>query len=336
VKRILTVVVLARFANAAFSAGLDMNHLGHPFRAPDLDISWNAPASTLPSALWVYRVLPSRFSPSVISNMMALGPFTAKDRTNPWQRPPYNNPGTLFFAHPSERKTLGFYPHGLIEYMDELANDINIGEGVPNDAEAVRLGTNYLQQLGIGLSQLAATPNGSELRVWHGNGTAFLSMPNHVIVTNVHLREVRFIRRLDGVDFDGDGTQGGCAIQFGHHAKVSQITLLWRDLQRDRLDKTATPELLMKWMREGRGAWRASSHEWQDINPAWIKKMTVSKVTPYYYGENEMVAQQWVYPFAKLDTTMELCVTNYRLEVIRTNLAVRVCCPIIDEKQVPR
>ena len=277
--------------------------------------------------------------------MMALGSFTLGDRTNrtnPWPYPPYNNPSTLFFSSPSKKRELGFFPHGVIKYLDELANDIKDAEGVPSESEAVHLGTNYLRQLGIDLSQLATKPNSNEFRVWHGNGTAFLYMPNHVVVTNVHLREIRFVRRLDGVDFGGDGSEGGCSIQFAHYAKVGEITLIWRNLQRERLAKTAAPERLIKFMQEGKCAWQIPSYEWQHLNPSWMKKVTITGATPLYYGEGDNVTQRFVYPFALLQTTMDLCVTNYRrwksdaepapkIQVIRTNLAVKVCSPIIEE-----
>jgi len=54
----------------------------NPIQRTNLLVHWNAPKHPWPKTLWVYHMVPTKFSPTVISNLMALGSFTEKDRTD--------------------------------------------------------------------------------------------------------------------------------------------------------------------------------------------------------------------------------------------------------------
>jgi hypothetical protein len=327
----LTLLVLSLFFCAG-ALGFDLpgGQFGLPLEKGEYDLVWDAPTNELPSALWVYRVLPAQFSPMVISNLMALGSFTLRDRKPP-RNPAWNHPNALYFSDASGKKILGIYPHlGFIEYRDARADDLNMTEGVPDEREVVRLGTNYLRQLGIGFAELARQPHSSELRAYVRTPFTLLFKPNNVTITNIHRRSVSFVRRLDGVDFLGrTGVQGGFDIDFGHHAKVHELSLRWRKLEREALYPVARPETVIKWLREGRGVQAFSSvvESSDHVNLASVKKVTITQVTPYYFGQSEDISQRRIYPFAKLETIVDTG---------RTNVPVVVYCPIIDEGAAPK
>ena len=109
-------------------------------------------------------------------------------------------------------------------------------------------------------------------------------------------------------------------IEFGHNERVSNITVSWRKLARDKLYPLATPETILKWIREGRAVCESSPDN--DIDWPSVKNMTINKVTPYYFGEVYGEPQNFVSPFATLEATVDTG---------RTNLTIYLYCPLIDE-----
>jgi len=322
--------------------------MGQPLKYTGFEIVWNAPASVLPQAFWVYRVLPSEFTPATVSNLMALASFTVKDRTPTLGRR-INDPRMMCFAN--QTRALGIYPQlGFVEYRDRIADRPTATEGVPGKNEASRLATNYLRNLGIDLAQLSPD-------VRFRSATGYLSKPNLPVMTNVHNSSVSFTRRVDGVDFFPPGLS--CFIEFGHHAGISQISLSWRNLERDRSHPAFTPEIITKMMREGKCFAQRVPPDYNNfLDSASVRKVVVRKMTIYYYAEDKDVSQDWVYPFAYLETSVDIARTNFvvmsapgksisfdprkgltnnpniRAEnASQTNATVYMCCPIIDERQ---
>jgi hypothetical protein len=311
-------ILLGALCIASHAANVPFEQLGHVFNQTNVNLIWNAPTNDLPRNLWVYRVLPSKFSPAETSNLMTLGAFTDADR-----RPVPNHPQTLSFVVLDTKRTLRIDPErGYFTYTDSEADKMKIVEGVPDEKQAFRLATNYFPMLGIDPSQLAKKDGGSGLRTFSAYGQAVLyrGLKQPAYATNVHMRGVYFIRSLDGVDFVGTGGRGGYMIEFGHDAKVSSITVSWRKLGRDKLYPVANPVTIMKWIREGRVVCESSPDyaiEWPSL-----KNMTINKVTPYYFGEVYSEPQNFVSPFATIEAAVETG---------QTNLTVYLHCPIIDE-----
>jgi len=108
----LTLLVLSLFFCAG-ALGFDLpgGQFGLPLEKGEYDLVWDAPTNELPSALWVYRVLPAQFSPMVISNLMALGSFTLRDRKPPrnpaWNHPP---PKRIILLRRFWEKDIGHLP----------------------------------------------------------------------------------------------------------------------------------------------------------------------------------------------------------------------------------
>jgi hypothetical protein len=61
------------FRGAAIAAAIqiwDSIPTHEPGCALDLDVRWTVPSNQLPSEVWVYRLLPHPFSPTVVSNLV--------------------------------------------------------------------------------------------------------------------------------------------------------------------------------------------------------------------------------------------------------------------------
>jgi hypothetical protein len=312
----IPILIFQMLCVGSFAGNVPLNQLGHVFNNTNITLVWSVPTNNLPQRLWVYRALPSEFAPAAISNLMTLGAFTANDKNK--NAPP----GILSFVSPNSKRKLWIYPErGYIDYNDYEADDMHITEGVPDEKRAFELATNYLSALNIDRSQLAKKSNG-ELRIYTAEETAMLykerGMPAYA--TNIHMRGVYFVRSLDGVDFIGNGGRGGCEIEFGHHAKVSRMLLCWRTLERDKFYPVATPETLLKWIREGKAVYEPSPD--YDIDWSSVKRMAITKITPFYFGEVYSEPQNMISPFATLEATVD---------TEPTNLTVYLHCPIIDE-----
>src|ERR1017187_1201620 len=80
-----------------------------PTRA-DLDVRWEASTKMIPSNIRIYRILPNKFSPEVISNVMTLCSFTEKDETG------RNTNGTTFQNSAGSQKLSISFPSGSIHY----------------------------------------------------------------------------------------------------------------------------------------------------------------------------------------------------------------------------
>jgi len=109
---------------------------------------------------------------------------------------------------------------------------------------------------------------------------------------------------------------------FGPEGKVARLEILWRRLKRDAAYRTATAEEFMEWIRNGKAVLDDAGME--DFDWSSARKITVNHVTPYYYGREHDVVQDWAYPFAMLEATVETRTTNQ---------TVYLCCPIIDESK---
>jgi len=317
-----------------------LNELGQPFLKPDCETVWAA-TNKLPETLWVYRVLPSTFSPGVISNLVVLGSFGMTNKAATLGRR-QTDPRSICFS--TDKRSLGIYPRwGFIEYRYPQANDNKTTNGVPTEVEAQRLGANWIGLLSLDRSEI------SNMEVYTPAALRFKHEPAYQVITNVYSRYVGFGRRLDGVDFYNKAE--GCSIEFAHDAVIAQMWLSWRNLERDKLYPVAKPETILKWMREGKCFWQWWAPDAQGMDSSVFKKVTIKSATPFYYGADRDESQDWVYPFVYLETAVDMTITNtiippgevnFKLSEITnvfktyvrniTNQTVFICCPIIDAK----
>lgn len=298
----------------------------------NLVVRWKASPHPWPKTVWTYRVRPSEPSPLVISNLMALGPFTDKDRT-------YSGTNGMVFGHPYATPYLDInFIAGTIDYDwgERNYTPASLAIDVPGTNQLVRLATNLVSQIGISPAEIAKRENG-QLRIsWPdpSDSYSFFFLPDHTVISNATLRQVWLHRALDGVEFNYGA--GGCEIWFGEHSHVIKLRLDWRAVERDKQYAAATPDHIIQWIREGRAIQKRmlTGHGGETfIDWPNVKSLTVRRAKAYYWGEffGPSIAAHpslpsWVWPYAEISGTVDTG---------KTNLNVEIVCPIIDETQSP-
>jgi len=320
-KKIIYLSFLA-LCGASFGQNIPFRHLGSPFNQTNVDLVWAAPTNNLPRELWVYRAWPASVSTDTISNLVALGSFTDRDR----KKSP-DNPHLISYADPTDKRGLLINTDwAFIHYSDADANDMHVTNGVPGKQQAFEMATTWLPKLGVDSRQLYRNPQGATIKVYGGPDTVFFYAregKGSALATNICMYDVTFKRALDGVEISGGSARGGCTVEFGHHARISSIIVSWRNYKRDKLYSVPTPEILLKWIREGKAVWYSPDFDVFDWSS--IKKIVITKITPYYYsdayGMNDN-PQNWASPFAELEA---------KIEINQTNAIFYLDCPIIGE-----
>lgn len=297
------LIWLALTAPSVFAAGLVLD--GPPFSASGLNIEWKAPINNWPSTLWIFKVAPQEFPSAVVSNLMAMGGFTKKDQTHIEGQPPFKDKRMMYFANKERTRHLGIFPpYGWLYYRDEKA-DIRGRErvkGVPGETEALELALQHLDRLGISQSDLVHKADGSGLEVFREEGTrGWFDKTKQEKVQEVNRRGVFFVRQIDGVSFTGRGEDGGFRISFVNEGKIADLDLRWRNLQRHRSRKVLTPAEMVERIQRG----QAKISPLAVVNLQGAKKLTVDNAEPCYLGEDSETLQEFVYPFASMECTID-------------------------------
>lgn len=283
-----------------------------PARA-DLEVRWNAPSNSLPSAILVYHLFPRKYSPDIISNLMDLCSFTDKERID------QGTNGVTFKTSDDSRRLDIFFPLGSIEYQTTSHySHTNLAEDVPEQSQMPELTSNALDKTGISVSDIETTTNGvPNFHFWHPLKIYYV---NRSFITNIEFRSVRFQRSVDGVSFLGIGAGGDGEFDFGEHGRITKIDLSWRNLERYKAYPTITPELMINLIRNGRAIQGLIPDNVNDIDWPTVKSVTVKSVKPCYYAGDP--PSDWLFPFAALWTTVDTG---------SGTIDVEIDCPIIDE-----
>ncbi len=307
-------------------------HTHRPSFVPaNCEIVWNVPTNQMPNALWVYRTIPQHFSDKAISNLVALGSFTTRDKKritllkmaslSSEDRARAKN--LLAFENEKEGRNLQIVPaDGYIDYRDQRADPATRDaiEDVPSEVATQELALKLLDQIGIPRSQLLKKPDSSEpltfkeVRRW-----GHMDKQQGKRVVQNSSRGVFFIRQIEGVTFAGIGIAGGFHVRFSSHAKVAELQLVWRNLQRYKKYEIASPDQIMQWIKEGKAVMPAPN-----VNPSDVKKLTITDISPMYMGESGEERQDFTYPFANLGTTAETG---------QTNIGVQLYCPVLSNSE---
>lgn len=323
------ICLVARLALAA--DGPDFQASFPKFEVNNPQIIWAAPTNQSRAALSIYKTVPQIFSGTVVSNLMVLGSFTTKDAQK-WKGEvlPINTE-PLMFVNKSNTCNLLIVPsEGRVEFFDNFAAANHWDkakhlheavQGLPDLPNVEKLGLEFLEQFGIRRTDLAQKADGhlvtfgtEEKRSYFDRGQ------NKYIEGEVITRGIYFNRQLDGISFAGIGIGGGCEIVYGNRSKVSRIRLVWRNLQPQEQRKIASPDEIMQRIRDGQAV---MTHK-NLVNPAEVKKITITEMSLLYMGAAGDKPQDLVYPFAKLEAVVDLGNTNENVQlycpILSTNL----------------
>ncbi|MEI9960301.1 MAG: hypothetical protein WDM76_03970 [Limisphaerales bacterium] len=290
-----------------------------PSDTNQVQIIWAA-TNHWPSTVWVYKVVPQNFAPAVVSNLMAFGGFTMANRTNIEGRPPFKDQQLLFLSNQERTRYAGVFPPVGLMYYNDLkaqASGRQIATNVPSQEEVIQLGLENLQKLGIDRDQLAIKENSAELRTARNEqSSSWLDKIRGTNFEQTTSRGIFFIRRINGIDFDGI-THGGVKIEFGNYGKVARLKVNWKGLEPYKLHNTLTAGQMVEAIHKGKASWWSPSPD-----PRQIKKITVTKATPLYRGIlEEDEESKFLEPYVQLDT-----IVDYG----QTNIAASLECPIIE------
>src|SRR5271155_3033320 len=299
-KKIILLVFLQTLWTAGFSQSLPFSaEPGISIQSTNLIVHWEAQKHPWPKTLWVYQMIPTEFSPTVISNLVTLGSFTEKDKM-------YSSTNGVTFSN-SGRSLWVSFTEGQIEYWTtHNYSATDLAKDVPTTNQLFQLTTNFLPKLGISLSEIARGENGQP-RITFAEPFKEYSL-NRTFITNIEWRGVGFRRVMDGVEFLYAG--GHCAIDFGEHGEVVKIELSWPSLGHDKLYSAATPKKIIQWIREGRADQNLLLDKDANKIPIdWstVKSVTIKRAKAYYYGEtflgereHQPIFPSWVHPYADL------------------------------------
>ncbi len=289
----------------------------------ETEITWTA-TKHLRDMFWTYKVVPQTFSVDGITELLRQGSFTNRITAGSER---------LAFVNSSNTCTLQIIPAtGRIKYWNEYAPAAHWDrtnhlwervEGVPDESQVEKLGVEFLTKyFGIQRSDLSQRADGHLITFGEKKTRGYFDRRTQKDVEDeVTARGIFFIRRLDGVDFAGIGNGGGCEIEFGNHAKISEFKLNWPNLQPFEKYAAATQSELVQFIQDGKAV---MTHK-NLVNPAEIKSLTITDVAPFYWGTSAVEPQSFVYPFAQVNATANMGYTNEDIQlycpILSTNLA---------------
>ena len=308
------VVLALLLATSHLSPAESFRLQGSAFRPGDTPVDWEAKVGR--EWLWVYTVIPQSFSPSVISNAMTICRFKPRDVVDGSAK------GQLRFQDHKQKERVNrcleiSVPAGWMEYWDNAATSGADGpaEGVPDFKEVERLGLDILFKLGIDRTQISSAPR-YKSDVKHSQMS-----PAGEPSTEVQVRGMKFTRQIDGMYFLGLGSLGGLDVEFGDHAKVVGLVLVWKNLVPHELRRVATPSDMRKYVERGEGVYPA-----QDVRLQGANRFTVKSLIPCYWADRHgsLRDYEFAYPVASLGVEAQFA-TN--------KLDFTVVCPILAPDQ---
>ena len=302
---------------AAFTAALggeiELARLGVPFKPGDIPVIWGA-TNRLPEMCPTYRVIAHPFTSNTLSLLLDLGGFTERDRTTPLGSGVLKDRDVRYYQSQDRSKTLVLAPsQGWIVYKDKRAESETKDkpDGVPSLEEAVSKSEVLISQLGIRPENLATNPATGKPDYVHA---AIERSRPKAATKEIVVRYVFFRRLHDGISFHGPGL-GGIRIGYGNQGRVSDLEIVCREVSPARLKKTAEPQRIVRWIKEGRSV--ISSEGVENVRSL---RITNAEVRCLEYQGYER--QKSIQPFALL---------NVIADTGQTNISVQIFSPIFGD-----
>jgi hypothetical protein len=300
-----------------------------PHFSTNMPIIWRAPTNRLPKSLWIYkRLSPQPFSATVISNAIVLASLQSKGFPKPstndfymWEDKGPNYPGPI-------PDYFGIIPKSATIYYD-LPHPGTNTSGIPTDKILVQRAWACAVQLGVDPAQVAF----NEMTSRFNQDENYNDLTNQLCGRGVFLS-----RKLDGVLFFGNGEDAlidGFWIEFGSHGQIRAFSLVWPDLKRDEIQPVASPQQIVACIRAYKTMLLPDREETNYFDRlksfAKARKLTVSKITPYYregiYGDmaDSSEPPETIAPFAELEAVADLG---------NSNATVRLLSPILSSEAI--
>lgn len=285
----------------AFAKGLQFDSIYEPFYSKRIEILWAANTEHLPSEFRVFRRVRKDFPSQVVSNLMALGPFTESDRrkpdsgligrSSPWQ----------VYALENASRYLSFRPDtGMAFFGDD--SELDGGGEVPDRDRTAELAIEMLDRFGVQKADLYKDENaqGPARYFMEHSGSGFDKSAGK-LVHRVFARGVVFTCAINGVQATGLGA-GEMRFEFAGSSKLRKVELFDPGLRTVGRFRAATQDQIIQWIREGRA--RVGSYETtgqRRVNVAEIRKLTIKGVEPaYFFPQVDERGWREIYPYLRL------------------------------------
>ena len=284
----------------AGAAGLQFDSIYEPFYSERIEIVWAVGTNHLPSGFHVFRRVKKEFSPSVVSNLMALGSFAENDlrgSKSSWRV--YGDKPSL--SHLSFRTDTG------AAFFSENAEPDREGEA-PGEDTVARLALEMLDRYGIRKSDLSMNEKAQIPEcLFIGQTQTKFDKAAGKPVSRVLERGVAFSRVIDGIETTGLGA-GRIEFAFGAGLKLRKLQLFDPGLVTVSSHPIATSGQIVQWIREGRA--RVGSYETtgqRRVEVSLIRKLRIQSVEPaYFFPDVDEPGWREIYPYLRLACEAEL------------------------------
>lgn len=302
------IITLAAIFAVMFSSAAEQITIEEisPHFSTNTPIFWQAPMDHLPKNIWTYKIVPRVFSATTISNAIVLAGFRDKG----FPKPSTNR--IIIWADHSEYETMPPYfsvlpDVGQISFT--LGNRTPEGKPEISKTEAIERAWKCLFQLGVDRDQFLKTNAASY-------GTVGIFLP----------------RIIDGIQVQNEDQ--GFQVRLGKERKILGFHLLWPNLEREQNYNIASPQEIIACVRAFKTPSPLDGEEVDYFgrikNLAKAKKLTITKITPYYgegvYGRaptnNEPI--KIVTPIAELEVVADFGGSNTTVKLLSPILSAEV------------
>lgn len=293
----LTYLILAQAAVLAASAveppfGSDYYK---PLDGKGCEIIWSAATNQLPGSIKIWKVIPTQFSPSTVSNLLQIAGLKSRQRKRVDQDGVFAAKDVRFFGDRNDIHQLNLIPSQgfiVISRMDARAQiPKEIPSGVPEPKAALRLTLEILEKIGIDRSELATNSDGKIQAGYTQGEVLHKDKSTGQVVTNIDERQIFLKRQIEGIPVAG--STDGVTVHFGNEGKVGYLSVVWRNIQMERECPVPDAAGFINQIKAG--------HTWI---PQWAeshyKKLTITNTSLFYWENSGSEPQSQIYPFAVL------------------------------------
>lgn len=120
------------------------------------------------------------------------------------------------------------------------------------------------------------------------------------------MRGVMYARQIDGIRLLGAGGRGGLGIDFGANGKIALLEFDWRNLASYRSYNSPDSNAIVSSVINGKARISVENPE----IPTDVKKLTITKITPYYMSATSGAPEDFIFPFLNVEVSATISETN--------------------------
>lgn len=289
-----------------YADGLQLSDFGHPLDGTNVKIEWRLETNRIPASLNIYKVAGARWTPTFLSNVVALGEFSDPKRILAELKPALNGRDVMVMDDsPREtRRTIVANPSsGRVYLVQEGVKALprQVAIGVPTTEQVLASALKALSNFGIVRAELRRRPDSDEIFALNDLTThTTRDKTNGQTIKRVIARGMFLFRQADGIGIAGRGVCGGLHVNYGNHGRIAELEFVWRNFHSPRRERTAGTNQITKWIRAGRAVIET------DVNPSAISSLTITNATVLYLGHNGSVPQRVMYPLVNLGAIADI------------------------------